>query len=178
MAVVADVVQHLEITWPPQFTTVLGIGLKRAKNEFKSSEYLKHPSWLVIKALEFKNLVTIKAKIRWQSKQESGDNKSMPDQDYLAMPITPQAARAPAFPVDLESSWPPCKLKINKLEERTLKLKRGEHLSKVILVSMDDHGASYNGVLPREGQEGVSDVNLLKQNQCLVMMMKMTIPVV
>ena len=138
------------------------------KGQRMSSKALSISSILhgdMIKALEFKNLVTIKAKIRWQSKQESGDNKSMPDQDYLAMPITPQAARAPAFPVDLESSWPPCKLRTisedQQIGRKNTKTERGEHLSKVILVSMDDHGASYNGVLAREGQEGVSDVNLL-----------------
>ena len=121
-------------------------------------------------------------KIWWQSKPKSGDNQSKNQVTIKACLIrtTWQCRSRHRLRVrqrslltwrarDRPANWEQS-VKINKLEERTLKLKRGEHLSKVILVSMDDHGASYNGVLPREGQEGVSDVNLLKQNLCRVMM--------
>ena len=38
VAVVEGVVQHLDITWPPQLTTVIGIGLKGAKDDDKAVE--------------------------------------------------------------------------------------------------------------------------------------------
>lgn len=38
VVVVEGVVQHLDITWPPQLTTVIGIGLKVAKDDNKAGE--------------------------------------------------------------------------------------------------------------------------------------------